>query len=139
MGKMPNLCSLAYLAGFVNDGGRMNKIIGLSAGHGLGLPVFPYGLAASLEDSENVETVFTVGLGRLSLLDAFDEVLALIAKRLFLRQGNHLSLRAPRNRQAIHPVYSMWIKHQLSFRFRVIEDRHGAVTYDNQLLLFEGV
>src|SRR5215470_8210168 len=107
MRKMPNLRPLAYLAVFVNAGRGMNKIVGLRAGQGLGLPVLLYGLAASLEDPEYVETVFTVSFGLLSFQDALEEVFALKAKRLFLGQGNHLSVRAARHWPAVHPIDSM--------------------------------
>src|SRR5262245_33266489 len=90
-----------------------------------------------MENAKDSQSVLTISLGLRAVANTFEEVQTFFPKRLGLVEFDGFAFRFAGDRNAIHPIDTMWIEHKLVVRVGIIEHRHFLISDDNQLLFLE--
>src|SRR5262245_60571565 len=90
-----------------------------------------------LEHREHTQTLFAIGAGPTTVLDAFQEVKTFFSKRFLRFDINWLGIGSIGDRNLAFPLNRVRIKEKFVFLFHIVEHRHLAIAHDNQPLLLK--
>src|SRR5271166_5281280 len=124
---MPDLRAFANFAGLVDYGRIMDEVLGSRRLDRKRLPMLLDGSPTSVQNPENFQSILAIRAWICSLTHTIEKVLAFEFQGFRAIYRNHCALRLAGHGHAVHPVYPVRIKHQLSLNFGVVKHGHLPV------------